>query len=55
MALAQKHDFVAVVPGMNMKFGLWRQVLEKNSALDFRLHNPAIDLITEVGMGREHG
>jgi hypothetical protein len=40
--------------GLNAKNGGRRKIVEKNSALDFRLDDAAVDFVGEVGMRAEH-
>ena len=54
VALTLKHNFVTMMPRMNVEFGIGREVFEENAAFHFRLHNPAVDLITEIRMRREN-
>ncbi len=38
----------------NLQNGVWRQAFQEHAPLDFGLDDIPIDLVAEVGMGREH-
>src|SRR6476661_7948371 len=40
--------------GLNFQNGRRRQVVQKNSAFDLRLDNPAVHFVGQVGMGIKH-
>ena len=53
-AAAEEHGGVAVVHRLNAKNGVRWKIVEKNSTLDFRLDDAAVDFVGEVGMRTKH-
>ena len=54
VAASEKDRGVAVVHGLDVEHGGGRKVVEKDSALDLRLDDGAVNVISEVGVRSEH-
>src|SRR5262245_23258249 len=53
LALAAIHQRVAAVLSLNLERGRVRKLSKVNTPLDFRLHDPPVYLIAQIGMGQE--
>ena len=53
-ASAEKYSGIAVVHGLDLKNCVWRKIVQKNAAFNFRLDDPAVDFIRQVGVGVKH-
>ena len=54
LAAAENHGGVAMVHGLDFEDGGGREVVEEDSAFDFRLDDAAVHFVGKVGVGREH-
>jgi hypothetical protein len=53
-AASENYGGVAVVQGLNEKDGGGREVVEKDSAFEFGLDDGVVDVVSEIGVRREH-
>jgi hypothetical protein len=53
-ASSEKHSGVAVVHGLDLKNCVWRKIVQKNATFNFRLDDPAVNFIRQVGVGVKH-
>jgi len=51
---AEKHSRITMVHGLDLKDCLWRKIVQKNSAFNFRLDDPAVDIIRQIGVRVKH-
>ena len=54
IAAAQQHSCIAMMHGLDLKNGGWRQVGQKNPTFDFRPDDTAIHFVGQVGVRVEH-
>jgi hypothetical protein len=54
LAAAKQHGGVAVMHGLNLQDGRGGQIVDENTAFDFRADDAAVHFIGEVGMGVKH-
>jgi hypothetical protein len=52
---AEENGGVAVVESLNVKDGVGREIVEKDSAFDFGGDDGVVDVVREVGVRGEHG
>jgi hypothetical protein len=52
---AEQDGGVTMVKRLNVEDGRWREIVEKNSALDFRSDDGIVNFVREVGVRGEHG
>ncbi len=53
VVIAQKHNLVTMVLGLNLQYSRGWQTVEENATFNFRLHDVPIRFIGEVGMTAE--
>jgi hypothetical protein len=54
VAASEEHRGVAVVESLDFEDGGRREIVEEDATFDFRLDDGAVNVIREVGVGREH-
>ncbi len=54
VAAAKQDSGVAVMHGLNVEHGGWREIVEKDSTFDFGLDDGAVDVIGQIGVRDEH-
>ena len=54
LTAAEQHGGIAVVHGLNLQDGRGGQIIDEDSAFDFRAHDAAVHFVGEVGMGVKH-
>jgi len=53
VVIAQKHNLVTVILGLNLQYSRRWQIVEEYAPFDFRLHDVPIHFIGEIGMTAE--
>lgn len=53
-ASSEKHSGIAVMHGLDLKNCVWRKIVQENATFNFRLDDPAVDFIRQVGVGVKH-